>query len=178
MRSIIFPSLSPPSLSLFSLLPHFIFLHWQILLSSQITTLRTALEQERTKNKALRTELTKLQVCVHVSKCIVVVINTTYLWIDAALNSSCTIWSSEWNQRCPRIVAVASKRGTRTHEWMISDDCHHASARTVCVVRVISTADSRTERLRVLLTASSNHHRLTRTYLIQPSLMSPDFPKK
>ena len=82
------------------------------------------------------------------------------------------------NQRCPRIVAVASKRGTRTHEQMISDDSHHASTRTVCVVRVIPTADSRTERLRVLLTVSSNHHRLTRTYLIQPPLMSPDFPRK
>ena len=42
------------------------------------------------------------------------------------------------NRRCPRIVATASKRG------------HHASARTVCVVRVVPTADSRTERLCVL----------------------------
>ena len=27
---------------------------------------------------------------------------------------------------------------------MISDDSHHASARTVCVVKVVPTADSRT----------------------------------
>ena len=33
-------------------------------------------------------------------------------------------------------------------------------------------ADNRTERLRVLLTASSNHHHLTRVYLLRPSLMS------
>ena len=39
-------------------------------------------------------------------------------------------------------------------------------------------ADSRTERLCILLTASSNRHHLTRMYLIQPSLMSPGFPKK
>ena len=49
---------------------------------------------------------------------------------------------------------------------MISDVCHHASARTVCVVRVDPTADSRTERLRILLTASSNCHHLTHTYVV------------
>ena len=48
-----------------------------------------------------------------------------------------------------------------THVRMISDDDHHASARTVCVVQVIPMADSRTERLRVLLTVSSNRHHLT-----------------
>ena len=50
---------------------------------------------------------------------------------------------------------------------MISDDGHHTSARTVCVVRVDLTADSRSERLRILLTVSNNRHRLTRTYLDQ-----------
>ena len=84
----------------------------------------------------------------------------------------------ERNKRRPRIVAAASKHGTRICVRMISDHGHHASARTVCVVQVVPTADSRTERLHVLLTASSNRHRLTRTYLIQPSLMSPGFPKK
>ena len=74
----------------------------------------------------------------------------------------------EQNKRCPQIVATTSKRGTRTHVRMRSDDSHHGSASTVCVVQVIPTADSRTEGLRVLLTASSNRHRLTRTYLIQP----------
>ena len=39
------------------------------------------------------------------------------------------------------------KRGTRTHVQMISDDGHHTSARTVCVVQVVPMADSRTERL-------------------------------
>ena len=64
---------------------------------------------------------------------------------------------------------MAGKYGTCTHVRMISDDSHHASARTVCVVRVLSMAESRTERLHVLLIMSSNHHHLTRTYLIQLS---------
>ena len=51
------------------------------------------------------------------------------------------------NKRHPRIVAAASKHGTHTHVRMISDDGHHASTRTVCVVRVVPTTDSRTERL-------------------------------
>ena len=36
----------------------------------------------------------------------------------------------------------------------------------ISVVRVVYTADSRTERLRALLTASSNHHRLLRTLTV------------
>ena len=66
----------------------------------------------------------------------------------------------EHNKCRPRIAAAASKHGTCTRVRMISDDCHHASARTVRVVRVIPTADSRTERLCVLLTVSSSHQRL------------------
>ena len=93
-------------------------------------------------------------------------------------NSSCTIRNSERNKHRPRIVAAASKRGTRTRVRIISDDGHYASTRTVCVVRAVPTADSRTERLRILLTASSNCHRLTRTYCIQLSSMSPGFPNK
>ena len=81
----------------------------------------------------------------------------------------------ERNRRRPQIVATASKRGTCTCVQMISDD---ASARTACVAQVVPTADSRTERLRVLLTASSNHYRFIHMYLIQPSLMSVGFPKK
>ena len=61
---------------------------------------------------------------------------------------------------------------------MISDNGHHASARTVCVAQVVPTADSRSERLRVLLKASSNRNRLTRAYLIQLSLTSQGFSKK
>ena len=41
---------------------------------------------------------------------------------------------------------------------MISDDSHHANARTICVVRVVPTVDSRSERLHVLLTVSCNRH--------------------
>ena len=84
----------------------------------------------------------------------------------------------EQNKRCAQIVAATSKRVTRMRVRMLSDDGHHASARTVCVVRVVPTADSRTERLRVLLIATSNLHRLTRRYLIQLSWMSPGFSKK
>ena len=53
----------------------------------------------------------------------------------------------ERNKRCPQIVAAGSK-----HVPIISDDGHHASAsaRTVCVVQVVPTADSRTERLCIL----------------------------
>ena len=57
------------------------------------------------------------------------------------------------------------------HEHMcVNSFGHHANARTIHVVRVIFTTDSRTERLsiHVLLTVSSNCHRLTRMYLIQP----------
>ena len=39
-------------------------------------------------------------------------------------------------------------------------------------------ADSRTERLCVLLSASRNRHCLILTYFIKLSLMSADFPKK
>ena len=49
----------------------------------------------------------------------------------------------------------------RTSVRMISKDGHHTSARTVCVVGVISTANSKTERLHILLTASRNRHHLT-----------------
>ena len=72
----------------------------------------------------------------------------------------------ERNEHWPRIVATASKRGMHTHVRMISDNAHHTRARTVCVVRVLPTAESGTERLHVLLTVSSNHHRLTRTYIL------------
>ena len=44
------------------------------------------------------------------------------------------------NRRRPRIVAVASKSGTRTRVRMISDDSHHASARRFFFLfRVIPT---------------------------------------
>ena len=41
---------------------------------------------------------------------------------------------------------------------IISDDGHQASTRAVHVVQLVSTADSRTERLRLLLTAPDSRH--------------------
>ena len=59
-------------------------------------------------------------------------------------NSSHAIRSSERDKRRPWIVAVASMCGTQTRMWIVSDDGYQASARAVCVVRLVSTADSRT----------------------------------
>ena len=51
---------------------------------------------------------------------------------------------------------------------IISDDDQRTSAMAVRVVRLVFTADSRTEKLCVLLTASNSHHCIARTCLIQP----------
>ena len=75
-------------------------------------------------------------------------------------------------------MASTGIHGTRTRVEIISDNGHQASAKAICVVRVVSTADSRTERLCVLQTASSDCYGLTRAYLIKLSLMSATFPKK
>ena len=48
-----------------------------------------------------------------------------------------------------------------------SDDGHQASARAVRVVQLFSMADSRTERLRVLLPASNSRRCIARTYLFK-----------
>ena len=93
-------------------------------------------------------------------------------------NNSHTIGSSEQNKNRPRIVAMASIHSTHTHVEIISDNGHQASGKAICVVRVVSTAASRTERLCVLQTASSDCYSLTRAYLMKPSLMSVGFPKK
>ena len=93
-------------------------------------------------------------------KCVFFFVNIPYK--DAALelsppsNSSRTIGS---NKRRSRIVAAAS-RGTRRRGRIVSDDCQHATPRAIRIVRVASAADSRIERVRVPLTASSNHQRL------------------
>ena len=42
----------------------------------------------------------------------------------------------------------------------------------VCVLRLVSTADSKTERLRLQLTAPNSRHCITHMYLIQPLLTS------
>ena len=93
-------------------------------------------------------------------------------------NSHRTIGSSERNKYCPQIVPTTSNRSTCTRMRIISYDGQRANARAVCVVQLISTAGSRTGRLHVLLTVSNSRHCITRTYLIQPSLMSAGFPKK
>ena len=77
------------------------------------------------------------------------------------------------NRRRPR-TAAASICCTRTRMEIIQDS-HQASARPVHIVQLISKADSRTERLHVLLTVSNSHHCIAH---IQPSLMSVGFPKR
>ena len=54
---------------------------------------------------------------------------------------------------------------------LVSGDDHRTSARAVCVVQLVSTAESRTERLRLLLTASNSRHCIAHTYHFQPSLV-------
>ena len=74
------------------------------------------------------------------------------------------------------VVLNSSRSSCTWHMQMISDDGHQASTRAVCVVWLISAADSRTERLCVLLTASNSRHCIAHTCLIEPSLMSVEFP--
>ena len=54
------------------------------------------------------------------------------------------------------------------------DDSERASTKAVHVVQLLSKDDSRTERLRVLLTAIKSCHCIARMYLIQLSLMSEE----
>ena len=61
---------------------------------------------------------------------------------------------------------------------IISDNGYQASARAVRVVRLISTTDSRTERLCELLTVSISHSCIVCTCLIQLSVMSAGFSRK
>ena len=98
--------------------------------------------------------------------------------VSLVLNSSCTIGSSEQNKHCPRIVTAASIHNTCTCVNNCWWWCQQANARTVRVVQVVSTGNSRIDALRVLLTASNSCHCITRTYLIQPSLMSVGIPNK
>ena len=66
------------------------------------------------------------------------------------------------------MVAAATIHDSRTHLQIIYDDSPCASARAVRVVRLITKADSKTERLRLLLTASNSRHCIARMYSIQP----------
>ena len=62
---------------------------------------------------------------------------------------------------------------------ILSDDGHQASARAVRAVRLVSTTESKTERLNKLLTVSNCRQCITGKYLIQPSLESASsVPKK
>ena len=47
---------------------------------------------------------------------------------------------------------------------IISGDGLQANARAACLAQLISMADSRTERLCILLTASNSHHCIARMY--------------
>ena len=64
--------------------------------------------------------------------------------------------SSEQDKCYPQVVATISTHGIHTPVQISSDDGHQASTKAVHVVRVVSTADSRTERLRKPLTASNS----------------------
>ena len=79
----------------------------------------------------------------------------------------------------PQIVAMQSrslseimppsKSSCRYYMWhmcIISGDCHRASARAGCVIQLVSMAESRTERLCLLLTASNSHHCIARSAIV------------
>ena len=61
---------------------------------------------------------------------------------------------------------------------LIATDAHWASSSAVCVPRPVSTADSRAEKLHVLLPVSIRAICIACMYLIQPSLLSAGFPTK
>ena len=102
-----------------------------------------------------------------------------FLWLDAALkqllpsNSSCTIGSSKQNKHRPRIVAAASIHSAQIHALIIATDAHWAISRPVCVLRLISTADSRTERLCILLPASIRPSCITHSTLFSRHYYQP-----
>ena len=66
---------------------------------------------------------------------------------------------------------------THTHIQMISDNDHWTSASAVHIVQLVFMAYSRTERLRLPLTASYSCHCIALMHLIQPSLMFVGFPR-
>ena len=68
-------------------------------------------------------------------------------------------------------VDAASSYTWHTHTYVSNfNDGHWASARprAVSVVRLVSTAESRTESMHALLTVSNSRHCITCTCLIQP----------
>ena len=74
---------------------------------------------------------------------------------------------------CSQIVAMASIHDAETR---VPSDAHWAISRVACVLRLASMADSRTERLCVLLPASIRPSCIACMYLIQLSLLSFGFP--
>ena len=75
-------------------------------------------------------------------------------------------------RRHPWIVATASTHSTGMCVLIIPTDAHWAISRAVHVLRLVSTVDSRAERLCILLPASIRPSCIARMYLIQPSLLS------
>ena len=82
------------------------------------------------------------------------------------------------NSHCLRIVAAQSGSLSEINPALlytsmrrISDYGHRASAWAVRFVRLLSMADSRTERLRLLLTASNSRHCIACTYVPYPAIV-------
>lgn len=73
---------------------------------------------------------------------------------------------------CSQIVAMASIHDAETR---VPSDAHWAISRVACVLRLASMADSRTERLRVLLPASVRPSCDPLMYLINHCCYSPTF---
>ena len=86
--------------------------------------------------------------------------------------------SSEQNKSHPRIVFTASIHGARTCVLIIVINAQCVISRVVRVLRLTSMADSRTERLCILLPVSIRSGCITHMYLIQPLLLSTSFPMK
>ena len=74
---------------------------------------------------------------------------------------------------CSQKVVMASIHDAETR---VPSDAHWAISRVACVLRLASMADSRTERLCVLLPASIRPSCIACMYLIQLSLLSFSFP--
>ena len=87
-------------------------------------------------------------------------ITTIFLGIDSAFellplsNSSYTVGSTGRNKHHPWIITKVSMQ--QMHTYM--NDSQQATVWAACVVRLVSTADSRTKRLRLLLTISNSCH--------------------
>ena len=82
------------------------------------------------------------------------------------MDSNRTIRSSKRNKRHPRIIAMASIHSAQLRILIFANDAHWVISRAVCVLRLITMADSRTERLCILLPASIKPSCITHMYLI------------